>query len=130
MWMLVLCLAMYVQLLILLAFAFHLVPTLVRVLGMSVRMFLLLSYRLYRVVLTPLAEVIQAWAGVDILTGIMRVGATTALSLTLGLIVIALTPLILSPITVGICILHGIVVGLIWNELEYPGHLHLGARVQ
>lgn len=124
------CLVAWVQVFIVLAFALRLVPTLLRWTSEGLRLFLVLSYRLYRLVLTPLAGFVQGWAGVDLLAGAWRVAAVMVLSLLVGLFVIAVTPLVFSIPAVIICLVHGLLVGLIWDEAEHVGHLHLGARLQ
>lgn len=125
-----LCLVMWVQVFVVLAFALRLVPTLLRWVGDGLRVFLMVSYRLYRLILTPLAAWVRAMFGLDLLIGFWRVVAVTALSVGLGLLIVVLTPLVLSLPIVGVCLVHGLLVGLIWDEAENIGHLHLGARLQ
>ena len=125
-----LCLVVYVQVFIVLAFALRLVPTLLRFTGTCVRLFLVTSYRFYRMLLTPVADIIRAIIGIDVLAGLWRIVATTLLSLMLGLVIMAITPLVVSVPAVVVCLLHGLLVGVIWDEAEHPGNLHVGARLQ
>lgn len=125
-----LCLVMWVQLFIVLAFALRLVPTLLRFVGEGLRLLLVLSYRLYRLALTPLAGIVQDAVGVDMLVGVWRIVAVMVLSLVMGQFVIFVTPLVISIPAVIVCLVHGLLVGLIWDEAEHVGHLSLGARLQ
>jgi len=124
-----LCLVLYVQFFIVLAFALRLVPTLLRFAGACLRMFLVVSYRFYRMLLTPAANVVRAHSGVDLVAGLWRIVATTLVSLLLGLAVMAVTPLVASAVSLGLCLVHGLVVGIIWDEAEHPGNLYLGAKL-
>lgn len=125
-----LCLVVYIQVFIVLAFALRLIPTLLRFAGACVQLFLVVSYRFYRMLLTPVADFVRAAVGIDVLAGLWRIAATVFLSLAVGLLIIAVTPLVVSVPAVVICFLHGLLVGIIWDEAEHPGNLHLGARLQ
>jgi hypothetical protein len=120
---------MWVQLFIVLAFALRLVPTLLRFAGEGLRLFLMLSYRLCALALTPIAGFVHRAVGINLLVGAWRVVAVMGLSLTVGLFVIAVTPLVISVLAVIVCLVHGLLVGLIWDEAEHVGHLNLGARL-
>jgi hypothetical protein len=124
------CLVMWVQVFIILAFALRLVPTILRWAGDALRVFLMLSYRAYQFLLLPIARWVQSAFGINLLVGLWRVVTVTALSLLIGLVIIAVTPLVISLPALGVCLAHGLLVGLIWDEAEHLGHLHLGARLQ
>lgn len=124
------CLVIWVQLFIVLAFALRLVPTLLRWASDAVRVFLMVSYRAYQILLLPVARWVQGALGINLLVGLWRVVTVTALSFVIGLVIIAVTPLVISIPAVVVCVVHGLLVGLIWDEAEHLGHLHLGARLQ
>jgi hypothetical protein len=128
--LIVFCVLAYIQFFIILAFALRLLPTLLRLAGQCLRLFLFVSYRFYRMLLTPLARLIRRRSGINVTSGLWRIAATTLLSLVLGLIIMVVTPLTASVLSVSVCLVHGLLVGVIWDDVEHPGALHLGARLQ
>jgi hypothetical protein len=88
---------------------------------------LIVSYRFYHRILTTLAPAITR-TGVDVLAGNWRVAATTCLSLVIGVLV-SLLALPLLPVVLVLAAIHGLVVGLVWDEIEQPGGLQLGTRL-
>jgi hypothetical protein len=128
--LIVFCVVAYIQFFIILAFALRLLPTLLRLAGQCLRLFLFISYRFYRMLLTPLARLIRRRLSINIAAGLWRIAATTLLSLVLGLIIMVMTPLTVSVLSVSACLVHGLLVGVIWDDVEHPGALHLGAQVQ
>jgi hypothetical protein len=108
----------------------RLLPALLAAIRLGLRGICILSFRLYSLVLTWLAPFVQQRIGVDVLTGLPRIGATLILSLALGLLFLAITRLPIAVWSMGLLILHGLVVGLAWDELEDPGGLRLGVKVQ
>jgi len=113
-----------------LAALLRLLPALFAVIRLALREILILSFRLYSLVLTRLAPFIQQRIGIDVLTGIPRIAATLVLSLVLGLLLLALTRIHITGWSVGLSILHGLAVGLVWNEIEEPGGLRLGVKAK
>jgi hypothetical protein len=107
-----------------------LLPAFARFLRVCFRATLILSYRLYALILTLVAPVSERWLGVDPLAGWPRVIATLLLSLVMGGSILALTPLTLSAVTLGLILAHGLGVGLAWDEIANPGGLQLGARLR
>ena len=128
--LIVFCVLAYIQFFIILAFALRLLPTLLQLAGQCLRLFLFVSYRFYRMLLTPLARLIRRRLSINVTSGLWRIAATTLLSLILGLIIMAVTPLTVSVLSVSVCLVHGLLVGVIWDDVEHPGALHLGARLQ
>jgi len=98
----------------------RLLPALLAAIRLGLRGICILSFRFYSLVLTWLAPFVQQRTGVDVLTGLPRIGATLVLSLALGLLFLAITRLPIAVWSVGLLILHGLVVGLAWDELEDP----------
>jgi hypothetical protein len=88
------------------------------------------SYRFYRKILEWAAPFPKNHWGIDIQSGWLRLASTNVLSLILGLIIFAVIGLPITIVTVGICVLHGLVVGLVWREKEQPSdEFHLGGDV-
>ena len=81
-------------------------------------------------ILSLVAPYVERWLGVDPLAGWPRVVAALLLSLTIGGVILALTPLTLSVVTLGLIVAHGLGVGLAWDEIASPGGLQLGVRLQ
>ena len=108
----------------------RLLPALVAAGMQALRVLMLVSLHLYRRLLTELAPLVESLAGIDILQGLPRIGATSGLSLCLGLAPLWVLHLPLTIWTGGLLVLHGAVIGLVWGELEEPGDLHLGGRIR
>jgi hypothetical protein len=107
-----------------------LLPVFARFLRICLRALLILSYRLYLIILTLVAPLVERWVGVDPLLGWPRLVATLTLSLIIGMVVLALTPLTATAISLGLIVVHGLAVGLAWDEIAAPGGLQLGARLR
>jgi hypothetical protein len=105
-------------------------PAFARFVRACFRATLILSYRLYALVLRTLAPHIARWLGVDLQLGWPRLVATVLLSLCIGGVILLLTPLTATAISVGLIIAHGLAVGLAWDEIAMPGGLQLGARLR
>lgn len=108
----------------------RLLPTLVPVLWRGTWGLLVLSCRLYYLVLTRLAPYIQAWTHVQVLEGLWRLTATVLLSLLLGLVFLLLLQWPVSGWALLLTLLHGIFVDLVWDEIPDSGGLQLGVKIQ
>ena len=108
----------------------RLLPRSFNLVRFCLRGLLTLSFRLYRFLFTHLAPFVQRQLSVDILANPSRMVASFLLSLVLGLLFLVVTHLPVTGWSVGLCLLHGLAVGLAWDEMEEPDGLHLGARVQ
>ena len=120
-----------------LSFAFFSIAALIRLLPRmlhlahrGLRAFLLLSFRLYRLLLTRLAPFAHRYLKVNVLAGYSRVVASVVLSLMLGLLFLCATRLTVNGWGVGLSLLHGLSVGFLWDEIEAPRVLRLGLRMQ
>ena len=113
-----------------LAALLRLLPVLLNAIRLGLRAILILSYRLYALVLTRVAPEVEERLGFDILTGIPRLVATVLLSLVSGLLFVTITHLPLTAWIWVLLVLHGLAVGLAWDEIAQPGGLQLGGRVQ
>ena len=124
------CFASGSLLLLSLAVLVRLLPRLLRLTRRALRGFLILSFRLYRLLLRPLAPLILQRFNANILSGVLRVSACLMLSVGLGLLVLVVGGLRLTGWAVGLFLIHGLAVGLSWDEVGSPGGLQLGARIQ
>jgi len=95
-----------------------------------VRGMIILSFRLYFLILTHLAPFFDRRLGQNILSGLPRVCATTALSLLLGLPLLMVATGGVPGLGLVLLIIHGASVGLAWDEIHTPGDLQLGAKIQ
>ncbi len=123
------CLMSLVLLALSLAALVRFLPGLVAFLGRLLRGFLIFSFRLYYFVLGLLDPLIRLRLGISVLSGFGRVGGTLLLSLALGLLLLAVARVPLSGWSVGLLMLHGLFVGLVWDEVEELRGLDLGAKI-
>jgi hypothetical protein len=105
-------------------------PQLFHLARSCLRGILILSFRLYRLVLGRLAPGIQQTLHVDVQRGFPRVAICVLLSLGLGTIFLFLIRGRLTGLGLGLSLLHGLAVALAWDEIEAPGGLQLGTKLQ
>jgi len=108
----------------------RLLPPFLNLIRLGLRGFLILSFRLYHLLFTRMAPIIQQRLNINILTGPLRVIASLLLSLILSLLFLLLTNLPVTGWSIGLALLHGLSVGLAWDEIEKPGGLQLGVKIQ
>ena len=108
----------------------RLLPSFWRLARRALRALLILSFRLYDLALTCLAPILQRFLNIDLMAGWPRMVACMCLSLVLGLLFLWLTKITVTVWSVGLCLLHGVTVGLAWDEFEEPGGIRLGMRLQ
>ncbi len=89
-----------------------------------------LSTRFYNFILTRAAPLLNRHLGIDILKGFARIITTILLSLGIGLLILCLFNLPINGLTLGICILHGVIVGMAWDGISSRGNLNLGDRLE
>ena len=77
------------------------------------------SFKFYQIILGQIAPFFQNRWGLYILEGSLRILSTIILSLILGLLILWILGLPISTWTVGLCFLHGLVVGLVWGEVDH-----------
>jgi len=111
-----------------LAVSLRLMPRLIEGGRRVVRAVLILSYRFYHMTFVRLQPFVLYHLGLDILSGYSRLAMCIVFSL-----VIATLPLIFVDASLGIWILglsvlHGLFVGLAWDDIENPGGIQLGAE--
>lgn len=107
----------------------RLIPMLVPLAGRALWGLLVFSCRLYYLLLTRLAPVIQRHTKVKILTGLWRLGTTVSMSLGLGLVLLLVLHLPINPWTVIPLVLHGLFVDFAWDEIPGLSELQMGVRI-
>lgn len=113
-----------------LAASLRLLPRLVRGIRQLMRGFLILSYRFYRLTFTRLQPLILERLGVDIMSGYARLIMCISFSMIQGI----LSFMVFDPSTaiwiLGFSLVHGLFVGLAWDDIENPGGIRLGVNRQ
>ena len=109
-----------------LASTVRLLPRLIEGIRRIVRTALILSFRFYRLILVRVRPALLEHLGVDILADHTRLVACLLLSLAFGLIPLVFISLANTAWILGASILHGLLVGLAWDDIENPGGVQLG----
>ena len=94
------------------------------------RNLLQLSYRFYRALLLRLHPYSLHYLNLNILDGSARLIASVMLSLIFGLAILLLLRWSPTMWNVGIFILHGIFIGLAWEDFFEPQGLRMGERME
>jgi len=110
--------------------ALRLLPSFMRSTRFLLGKFISLSCQFYRMILNRVSPLLQKRLGIDIQSGLLRVASTNLLSLALGLLIFSIFGIPITIIGVGLCLLHGLVVGLLWREAEHPeDQFHMGRDI-
>ena len=104
-------------------------PRLVKLIHRFLRSFLILSYRLYDLILAALQPAIFRWFDTDIFQGNFRLMFCVLFSLIIGVLPMALLDPSWSLWILVFCVLHGLFIGLAWDDIENPGGIQFGRRV-
>ena len=112
------------------AASLRLIPRFLHLVRLGLQGFLIISFRLYHLVLSCLAPAAQRRLKINVLSGGFRVVASISFSLVLALLLILLVGRPVSGWSVGLSLLHGLFVGLVWDEIENSGDFRLGANIQ
>ena len=88
----------------------------------------ILSYRFYRMTFIRLQPMIQNQLGIDVLNGPARLILCILFSLVLGSLALFFINLSAWFWIMGISFLHGLFVGLAWDDIENPGGVQLGVE--
>jgi hypothetical protein len=124
------CLFSLNMIILVLAGLLRMLPTFLKFLRQAIGMILNLSIRFYNLLLVQAAPLLGQHLGIDILKGLGRVTATMLLSLIFGGFIILVANLPLNWLSLGICMLHGLVVGLAWDGIATINQLNLGDRLE
>ena len=113
-----------------LATLLRLLPRFFVFLWFCLRGLLILSFRLYHLIISRTNPFIQIHLGVNILAGIPHLLFCVLLSTTIWVLILLLTWFSLPIWSITLPILHGLTLGLFWDEFEKPGGLRLGIKIQ
>ena len=111
------------------ATSIRLFPRLLKFIHRFLRGFLILSYRLYYLIFTILQPAVYRWFETDIHQGNFRLMFCVLFSLIIGMLPITLLHPSWSLWILGFCILHGLFVGLAWEDIENPSGIQFGRSV-
>ncbi len=104
-------------------------PSLLNLLRYLTRLSLVCSFRLYRLILAALNPYAQRYCKLDLLAGRVRLVASIILSLVVALTVLLVLQISLNAWTVTPAVIHGLLVGLLWDDLSQPGQLQMGIKL-
>jgi len=94
------------------------------------RTLLIWSYRAYHFLLVTLDSYLQSIRPYSLLVNPVRTIATACISLLLGCFLCLLLQWQVTLFVVVICGVHGIFIGLAWQDFFEPTGLHMGERLQ
>jgi hypothetical protein len=124
------CLFSLNMIILVLAGLLRMLPSFLKFIRNMIRAILNLSIRFYKLILTRAAPTLGQYFGINILKGFARIISSILISLVIGLIILTLLHLPINALTVGICILHGLIVGLVWDGISSLGNLNLGDHLE
>ena len=107
----------------------RLLPRLVPMMAQAVWGTLVLSGRLYYLLIGSAAPFVKRYTDIDIRRGIVRLGVTVSLSFVCGIVILVLLGWPLGMLALLLCMLHGVFVSLIWNDIPDHGRVFLGRRL-
>lgn len=105
-------------------------PNLVRALRRALGWALLVSYQFYRILLRFLAPSASRLLAVDVTNPFPRTSLCIVFTLVFGLVILTITGLSWRVGFLGVFVLHGLLVGVLWDELAQPGGVRLGEKIQ
>ena len=109
---------------------FRNLPAIARLVVAVLQMFLRLSFRLYSFLFTRMAPAFRSVIGINILTGKTRVVASATTSLVLGAPILFVTGLPIVEWSIGAILIHGVLVGLTWDEQKELEGLQMGTPIK
>ena len=124
------CLASMSLMLFSIAALLRLLPRLLNLIHRGLRGLLILSFRFYRLILSRIAPFVYQHLNGNLLAGPLRVVSCLVLSLVLGSLLFMLVSVRVTGLSLALFLFHGLAVGLAWDEIEEPGGLQLGVKLQ
>ena len=113
-----------------LAGALRLLPVALRYLRLALHVGLILTVKGYRLLFKQVAPIAEQFLGVDLFSPYPRVIASVLVSIGVGMVFIAVTQAPVTLWNLGFCVLHGLAVGVMWENLEDPDDLLLGVKTR
>ncbi len=108
---------------------FRFLPALLSLARYLTRLLFVCSFRLYRQILKWVAPLLRRQFNIDVLDGWARLAATVLLSLVFVLGALLLLQISVSVWSIVPTALHGLIVGLLWDDLVQPGELQMGIKL-
>ena len=96
----------------------------------SLRSLLRFSFEIYSALLTRIRVWVLYYTSIDLLMPIPRTMTTIALSLLIGWGCMSLIGLALADWMIALLSLHGLFIGLAWEQITIPDDFQLGGRVE
>jgi hypothetical protein len=124
------CLFSLNMIILVLAGLLRMLPSFLKFARDMIRLLMKLSIRFYNLILTRAAPLLGDHFGINILKGFARIISTILLSLVIGLLFFCLVHIPINGLTIGISILHGLIVGLIWDGISSAENLNLGDHIE
>ena len=111
-----------------LAAAFRLLPSFVKAVRFAIQKILVFSYRFYEVILEWIAPYFEHIIGINIHHKFPRMILSIFFSLAFGMLILWITNIQIAAWNIGLCILHGLVVGLVWEDFNHPDEFQIGVQ--
>jgi hypothetical protein len=105
-------------------------PGILRVARSALREIIILSYRAYKPVIVHLPSVVQRYCWVEIRNTPRPIAATILISILLLLFLDWLFGWNVSLFFIVLAILHGAIVGFLWDELDQGDDLRTGEKIE
>jgi hypothetical protein len=109
---------------------FRFLPSLLSLLRYLVRLLFVCSFRLYRLILTWIAPLARRYLNLNVLDGVPRLIASSLLSITFSCLGLWLLSIDIAWWNMTLTVLHGLIVGLLWEDISHPGDLQMGIKLQ
>lgn len=107
----------------------RLIPLAAPLLGRALWGILVFSCRLYYLLLTRLAPVIEKYTRVKLLAGLWRLGTTLAMSIVIGLVLLFVSRIGVNFWSIMPFVIHGLFVDFVWDEIPGLSELQMGVRM-
>lgn len=124
------CLSSFGMILMSLLLSLRNLPRLLASLQNGLRRFLRLSFEVYALLIKRVRIWVLYYTGLDLLTPFPRCATTIALSLLIGWGISFVLGFALAGWMLVLLVLHGLFVGLAWEQITTPDDFQLGARVE
>lgn len=105
-------------------------PKILQALQRGLRGLLRVSFRLYNTIMSPLRVWLYQKSGVDIYAPLPRTLATIVLSLGIGTGIMAIFSLSIRPWILILLGLHGLFIGLVWENILRPEEFQMGVSLE
>jgi|GEM_PF-2369553 len=88
------------------------------------------TYRFYMTILNYIRPFVGEYFSLDILNRFPRIVASVLMSLGMFFLFYWISEIHLTIFTIGLALLHGLFIGIVWDEIIQPDGLHLGENIR